>query len=192
MGSQDISSSKPCFAFLNGRVANAMADHTGCIDVPVCHMPPFGSHSLIEMGKQQIPLDCATWHAETKWPPYWLLYPHSWRQTDVDGIKLPSTHCTFSHFLQSNTNPSVTGLDLWLLMETRTKRRQASWMSCLGLIEQGKSEGFHSCDRPSNLIQIWFKSSTFQPVWPWNLMDDLKKIKGHLFNATLSDGLNHS
>ena len=34
--------------------------------------------------------------------------------------------------------------------------------------EQGKSEGFDSCrgDRPSNLTQIGFKSSIFQPVWP--------------------------
>ena len=41
--------------------------------------------------------------------------------------------------------------------------------------KQGKSEGFDSCDRPSNLIQIGFKSSIFQPVWPRNLMDDPKK-----------------
>ena len=32
--------------------------------------------------------------------------------------------------------------------------------------EQGKSEGFDSCDRPSNFTQIGFKSSIFQPVWP--------------------------
>ena len=42
------------------------------------------------------------------------------------------------------------------------------------MLEQGKSEGFDSCDRPSNLTQIGFKSSIFQPVWPWNLMDDPK------------------
>ena len=36
---------------------------------------------------------------------------------------------------------------------------------------QGKSEGFDKCDRPSNLTQIGFKSSKFQPMWPWNLMD---------------------
>ena len=41
--------------------------------------------------------------------------------------------------------------------------------------EQGKSEGFHSCDRPSNFIQIGFKSSIFQPVWHWNLMDTLEE-----------------
>ena len=29
--------------------------------------------------------------------------------------------------------------------------------------KQGKSEGFDSCDRPSNLTQIGFKSSIFQP-----------------------------
>ena len=40
--------------------------------------------------------------------------------------------------------------------------------------KQGKSEGFDSCDRPSNFTQVGFKSSIFQPVWPWNLIDDLK------------------
>ena len=30
--------------------------------------------------------------------------------------------------------------------------------------QQGKSEGFDSCDRPSNVAQIGFKSSIFQPV----------------------------
>ena len=44
--------------------------------------------------------------------------------------------------------------------------------------EQGKSEGFDSCDRPSN--QIGFKSSIFQPVWPWNLMDDQKNNRAPL------------
>ena len=43
-------------------------------------------------------------------------------------------------------------------------------------IEQGKSEGFDSCDQPSNLTQNIFKSSIFQPVWPLNLMDDLNKL----------------
>ena len=42
-------------------------------------------------------------------------------------------------------------------------------------IQQGKSEGFDSCDRPSNLTQTGFKSSIFQPVSPRNLMDDPKK-----------------
>ena len=42
-------------------------------------------------------------------------------------------------------------------------------------LEQGKSDGFDSCDRPSNLAQIWSNSSIFQPVWPWNLMYDLEK-----------------
>ena len=43
--------------------------------------------------------------------------------------------------------------------------------------QQGKSEGFDSCDRSSNLTQIGLKSSIFQPAWPWNLMDDLKKLQ---------------
>ena len=42
-------------------------------------------------------------------------------------------------------------------------------------LEQGKSEGFDSCDRPSNLTQIGFESSIFQPLWPRNLMDDPEK-----------------
>ena len=54
------------------------------------------------------------------------------------------------------------------------------------LCKQGKSEGFDSCDRPSKLTQIRFKLPIFQPVWPWNLTDDLKKFKVHLFYITSS------
>ena len=35
---------------------------------------------------------------------------------------------------------------------------------CKLQLQQGKSEGFDSCDRPSNLTQTGFKSSIFQPV----------------------------
>ena len=42
------------------------------------------------------------------------------------------------------------------------------------MIQQGKSEGFDSCDRSSNLTQIRFKS-IFLPARPWNLMGDLEK-----------------
>ena len=52
--------------------------------------------------------------------------------------------------------------------------------------QQGKSEGFDSCDRHSNLTQIGFKSSIFQLVWTWNLMDDPRETIGHLFYGTLS------
>ena len=38
--------------------------------------------------------------------------------------------------------------------------------------KQGRSEGFDICDRPSNLAQIGFKSSIFQPMWHWNFMHD--------------------
>ena len=41
-------------------------------------------------------------------------------------------------------------------------------------LAQGKSEGFDSCNWPSNHTQTGFKSSIFQPVWSWYLMDDLK------------------
>ena len=43
------------------------------------------------------------------------------------------------------------------------------------LKKQGKSEGFDTCDRPSNLTQIGLKSYIFQPMWSWNLMDDPEK-----------------
>ena len=42
-------------------------------------------------------------------------------------------------------------------------------------LQQGKSEGFDSCDRPSNLTQIGVNSLIFQPMWSWNLMDDPEK-----------------
>ena len=53
-------------------------------------------------------------------------------------------------------------------------------------IKQGKSEGFDSCDRPSNLTHIGFKSSIFQPVWPWKFDGWPPKTIGHLFYATSS------
>ena len=45
---------------------------------------------------------------------------------------------------------------------------------------QGKSEGFDSCDRPSNVTQTEFDSLIFRPVWPWNLMDDLENHRTSL------------
>ena len=47
-------------------------------------------------------------------------------------------------------------------------------LPCREESEQGKSEGFDSCDRPSNLNRTGFKSLIFQPLWPWNLLDDLR------------------
>ena len=41
--------------------------------------------------------------------------------------------------------------------------RNLSLAEDLFLPKQGKSEGFESCDRPSTLTQIGFKSSIFQP-----------------------------
>ena len=40
-------------------------------------------------------------------------------------------------------------------------------------MKQGKSEGFDSCDLPSNLKLG--SNCRFQPVWPCNFMDDLEK-----------------
>ena len=57
------------------------------------------------------------------------------------------------------------------------------WVKFPAMKKQGKSEGFHSCDRPSNLAQIWSKSSIFCPLWPWNLMDDIKQGKSEGFES---------
>ena len=46
---------------------------------------------------------------------------------------------------------------------------------CIGQIQQGKYEGFKSCDQPSNLVKIRSKWSIFQDLWHWNLTDGLKK-----------------
>ena len=45
----------------------------------------------------------------------------------------------------------------------------------MNILEQDKSEGFDSRDQPSNLTQIGFESSIFQPVWPQSFMDDSEK-----------------
>ena len=58
------------------------------------------------------------------------------------------------------------------------------------LIIQGKSEGFDSCDRPSNFTQYGFKLMIIQPVRPWNLPADFKN-NGHLFYAA-SNYVHHS
>ena len=47
--------------------------------------------------------------------------------------------------------------------QTENSIHRAAW-SQLKKKNQGKSEGFDSCYRPSNLTQIGFKSSIFQPV----------------------------
>ena len=62
--------------------------------------------------------------------------------------------------------------------DTGTSKSLSLEDSELFILQQGKSEGFDSCDRPSNLTQTGFESSIFQPVWPWYLMDDPKKQYG--------------
>ena len=45
-------------------------------------------------------------------------------------------------------------------------------------------------NRPSNLSQIAFNLSIYQPMGSWNLMDGIKKTRGHLFYTT-SSFVNH-
>ena len=53
-------------------------------------------------------------------------------------------------------------------------------------IQQGKSEGFDSCDRPTNLTQIGFKSSIFSAHVTLKFDGWPRKIIWHLFYATWS------
>ena len=52
--------------------------------------------------------------------------------------------------------------------------------------KQGKSEGFDSCDRPSNLTQIWIQIVDFSARVTLKFDEWPKKTIGHLFYATLS------
>ena len=56
--------------------------------------------------------------------------------------------------------------------------------------KQGKSEGFDSCDRPSNLTQIGFKSSIFQPFEALNFDGWPRKTIEHFF-YTMSSFVHH-
>ena len=40
--------------------------------------------------------------------------------------------------------------------------------------QQGKSEGFDSCDRPSIVTSNWIQIVDFWPMWPGNFMEDLE------------------
>ena len=50
-----------------------------------------------------------------------------------------------------------------MLVQEYLKKNQ-EYLKSKDKAKQGKSEGFDSCDRPSNLTQTGFKSSIFQPV----------------------------
>ena len=69
---------------------------------------------------------------------------------------------------------------LWLLLHRRHPYMAPKWKSSVSDTTQSKSGGFDSCDWPSNLTQTGFKSSIFQPVWPWNLMMTLKNNRAPL------------
>ena len=77
-------------------------------------------------------------------------------------------------------------LGKWIPELKKTTPTRAKWIKPWEALnnvideKQGKSEGFDSCDRPSNLAQIWSKSSIFQPVWLWNVMYDLQNNRAPL------------
>ena len=54
------------------------------------------------------------------------------------------------------------------------------------MLQQGKSKGFDSCDRPGNLTQIGFKIVNFSARVTLKFDGWPQKTIGHLFYATLS------
>ena len=73
---------------------------------------------------------------------------------------------------QQTTMQIVYSMQMQLLIKLDMLGLYIFWQG-LGIYQvmankQGVSEGFDSCDRPSNLIQIGFKSFIFHPVWPRN------------------------
>ena len=59
-------------------------------------------------------------------------------------------------------------------------------MEACFILKQGKSEGFDSCDRPSNITQTGFKSSFFSARVTLKFDGWPQKTIGHLFYASLS------
>ena len=88
---------------------------------------------------------------------------HRWIQTGVTVRK------RLNRFFNSVTLT----FDLWPF----------AWTSLLSLVITPEifmmiwSEGFDSCNQPSNLTQIGLKSSIFHLVWSWNLMDDNRALR---------------
>ena len=116
----------------------------------------------------------------------WIFLKSEWKYMSWSALKISPL---FVPKVLINNIPALVQIMAWrrpgdkplseptivsLLMHRSHSASMASmeqWNSTASM-EQGKSEGFDSCDRPGNLTQIGFKSSIFQPVWPWNLMDD--------------------
>ena len=78
------------------------------------------------------------------------------------------SHYQIDGLVQDCTNPIANALEL-----LQSFIKPSKWTNSVIVIQtfsqrecickQGKSEGFDSCDRPSNLTQIGFKTSIFRP-----------------------------
>ena len=93
-----------------------------------------------------------------------------------------SLHIYFPTYFNLSQHFLITKISNVIYHSTYVMKPISYWVF---LITLGKSEGFDSCDRPSNFTQIGFKLTIFQPVRPWNLPDDVKN-NGHLFYTTTS------
>ena len=86
-----------------------------------------------------------------------------------------NSFCMVSHIRHQcnhqNSNP-INNTVVWILRICSVKIMR---FFILGTLKQGKSEGFDSCYRLTDLTQIGSKSSIFLSLWPRNLMNDLKK-----------------
>ena len=91
-----------------------------------------------------------------------------------------SLHIYFPTYLNLSQHLLITKISNVIYHSTYAMKLISNWVL---LTIQGKSEGFDSCDQPSNFTQIGLKLSIFQPVRPWNLPDDVKN-NGHLFFST--------
>ena len=94
-----------------------------------------------------------------------------------------STNCNTSTFqnlvLYCDPDISLKNISTQLISRTDCPYDGWKWLQissiCICINQQGKSEGFDSCNWPNNLTQTELKLSIFQPVWHGNLMDELEK-----------------
>ena len=136
-----------------------------------CHDQPFWHHYLPLQETNGIPIKSWCQYSITicqhklKWVHSYFLTRWVFPLKDITGLFVKGSDTDFRS--ESTQRDCLCTVEMVIAVEFLTS---GSWV-----YKQGKSEGFDSCDRPSNLTQIGFKSSIFQPVWPWNLMDEPKK-----------------
>ena len=126
-------------------------------------------------------------------PCVWVLQGMISTICAISGLRNDKKCQYIDGLMQERRNSTANALELrlsctnhwhvYISQTTFTRQGFDKTLSYCITSEQGKSEGFDSCDRPSNFTQIGFKSLIFQPVWPWNLMDELEQGKSEGFES---------